>query len=452
MDPRIGPTRATTRRPLDRVPTARHGPGRRTGHRAVLGRLVRLPRPPGDPPRHPPIHRHHRLTRHPTRCLNQRPLIRRSATDTRLRPANRPTFDRCCSALPRLTRHPRPAGWRGGRRRRRQSTPPRPGPCSDRLPRRRRTHPRRRPTPRRRPHHPQPRPPSHRRRANHRRPTRTAPTHHRIRRDYLIRPHRTTQLARQPQHRNPRPVGRPPRRRPRTGPANPRLPHPERPLHHHRPTPRGPWRRPQEIRLPKTPCPHLTPHQLPTPSPRPPTLSPTGAPPTPSPTGTPSTRSPTSTPTAPSRAGSPPATVPPIHSTQSAPPPSMPVTRLLRRSCEICTPAISGLNLDRNLVPLACRLPRRRSVVRVPRRRLASRPPHRGMGSRRPRRSSTTKPPRRDAVIGLPRRRAVSRPFWREVVSRLTRGCWCRPARAGSRRFCSSGSARLPVSSPPPSR
>ncbi len=64
---------------------------------------------------------------------------------------------------------------------------------------------------------------------------------------------------RRPQQGNPRRPRSPPRRRPGPGPANPRLANRTRPLHHRRRTPRGLRRRPKEVRLPKTPCPRLTP-------------------------------------------------------------------------------------------------------------------------------------------------------------------------------------------------
>jgi hypothetical protein len=54
-------------------------------------------------------------------------------------------------------------------------------------------------------------------------------------------------------------------------------------------------------------------------------------------------------------------------------------------------------------------------------------------------------------VSRLPRRTVVSRLLRRRRGSRLMRGCWCRPARAGSLRFSSSDSVRLPASSRPPS-
>ncbi len=230
MDSRIDPARATARRPLDPVPAARRGPGRRTGHRTVLGRLVCLPRPSGDPPRHSCLDRH-RLTRRPTR----RPvaLARSCSTVTGLRAVIWPAFARCWSAPSRLAWCPRPVGRCGRRRRRRQGPPARSGPCFGRLARRRRTHPRRRRAPRRRPHHSQPRPPSHRRGADHCRPTCRTASDDRTRRDHFNRAHRASRRTRQPQHRDPRPTRRPPRRRARPGPANPRLPQPERPFHHH---------------------------------------------------------------------------------------------------------------------------------------------------------------------------------------------------------------------------
>ena len=136
----------------------------------------------------------------PTRCLNQRPHPAQRGNRHPAPPHQPANLRQVLLSPPRLTRHPRPAGWRGGverHRRRRRRPGPRPAPASPTY------------SPSQAAQLPASTSPTDRqsgRRANASRSATPHPPPHQAR---LLDPPPPRRTRRQPQRANPRPVGDP---------------------------------------------------------------------------------------------------------------------------------------------------------------------------------------------------------------------------------------------------